>query len=172
MFGKKGQVATEYLLITGFSLVFVTLIFSYSYISNNENIKVSLANTALDKMVNAAGFVYALGPDNNQFVEIEFPVGTIALRDITLCNDLGLGQGHNIDCGENGAKLGALEATVGLLGGNSIISRGAKASIELDIYGDPPVPPNPDPDERVTVTSGRQNVKVYWCENKICFKRA
>ncbi|MFA4855884.1 MAG: hypothetical protein WC634_04860 [archaeon] len=172
MFGKKGQVATEYLIITGFSLVMVTLIFSYSYISNNENIRVSQANTALDRMVNAADLVYALGPDNNQFVEIEFPVGTIALQDITLCNDPDLGQGHNLDCGEDGAKLGALEATVELLGGNSIISRGAKANIELDIYGDPPVPPNPVPDERVTATGGRQNVKVYWCGNKICFKRA
>lgn len=158
MFGKKGQVSTEYLLITGFILVAVTIIFSYSYISNNENIKVSQANTALDRMVNAADLVYALGPENTQFVEIELPVGTKVIRDITLCNN-GT-QDHNPDCGIDGVKLGALEVTVELIGGNSTITGGAKAELELDV---------PDP---VTATGGRQNVKVYWCESKICFKRA
>jgi hypothetical protein len=173
LLGKRGQVATEYLLITGFILAAVTLIFSYSYISNNQNIKVSQANTALDRLVNAADLVYALGYDNNQFVEIEFPVGTTGLFDITLCNNGE--QGNNMDCSaRGGAKLGALVANLDLLGGSSEISRGAKADIELDIYGDPPVLPSEpgESDDRVTAASGRQRVKVYWCGSKICFKRA
>jgi uncharacterized protein (UPF0333 family) len=173
MIGNKGQVATEYLMITGFILVAVMLIFSYSYISNNQNIRISQANTSIDRLVNAADLVYALGPDNNQFVEIEFPVGTVKLEDITVCTNPSNGQGHNIDCGAEGAKFGALELTVELIAGNSTVSRGARSDIELDIYGDPPViPQSPEQDERIAASGGAQKVKVYWCETKICLKRA
>jgi len=178
MFGRKAQVATEYLIITAFILVIVTMIFTYSYVTNNENIKVSQANNALDKLINKADLVYALGPDNNKFVEVTFPRGIEALQDITICNDPG--QGHNQDCTDfDGVKAGALEMQVSLVAGTSSIKRPAKAEIELNIYGpDGPDPEDlPDPDKRITATDGTASegtyrIKVFWCGEKICLERA
>ena len=168
---KKAQASTEYLLITGFILVAVTLIFSYAYISNNQNIKISQTSTALDKMVNAADIVYALGPGNIQYVEVTFPQGIEEIYDITVCNE-GVGgsveQGSNKDCGDDGADFGAIKMELELFGGNTVITRGSKAELELD--GTIPVK------KQIQATTGVHRIKVDWCDsennNKICLKSA
>ena len=156
---EKAQVATEYLLITGFILVAVTLIFAYAYISNNQNIKISQASTAFDKMVNAADLVYALGPGNIQYVEVVFPQGIVSIQDITVCEN-GV-QSHNQDCSEEGgADFGAIEMELEFFGGNSTITRGSRAELELD--GTNAIP----------ATTGVHRIKVEWCDDnsKICLK--
>jgi len=170
MFGKKGQIATEYIIITGFILVVVTIIFTYSYVTNTQSIKISQANNALDKLINKADLVYALGPDNNQFVDITWPKDVTALQDITICNNgdnehFGLGA-VNACSGRGGVKSGAIELELGLIAGTSTVARPAKGEIELDIgihYLE---------DEDIPITEGLHKVKVYWCEEKICLKRA
>ncbi len=164
---EKAQVATEYLLITGFILIIVTIIFSYVYISNNQNIKISQANTSLDKMINAADIVYALGPGNVQYVKVIFPQGIRSIQDITICESGA--QEHNQVCvAPDVVKFGAIEMEIELLGGNRTIKRGAKAELELD--GTIPA------GERIEAITGVQRIKVEWCDstidNKICLKKA
>lgn len=156
--GKKGQISSEYLLITGFILVIVTIIFSYSFISNNQNIAISQANTALDKMANAADLVYALGPENTKFIDVVFPVGTELVQDITVCNDTSF-QNHDMDCSTHGGvKFGGIKMQVSLLGGRIDITRPVKAEPELDTGVAFPK------------TDGVYRLKVYWCGEKICLQ--
>jgi hypothetical protein len=170
MFGKKAQIATEYILITGFILIAVTIIFTYSYLSNDQNIRASQANNALDKMVVKADLVYALGPDNNQLVRVTFPRGIVKIQDITVCDG---SQQHydpgEISCGgpEN-VKAGAIEMQLSLIGGVSILRRPAKAEIELDGFWSQ----NPAESKDINAVEGSHIIKVFWCGEKICLKRA
>jgi len=177
MFAEKAQIATEYIIITGFILVVVTIIFTYSYVTNNQSIRINQANNALDKMVNAADFIYAVGHDNNQFIDVTFPRDIKSIQDITICDDGSTTwQDHYeppaTSCNDPAyVKAGALEIQLTLIGGDSSISRAAKAEIELELYQPTEIPAEPD-DKRVKATEGRHRLKVYWCEEKICFKRA
>lgn len=166
MFAEKAQVATEYVIITGFILVVVTVIFAYSYVSNDQSIKTSQANNSLDKMVNKADFVYALGPDNNQIADVAFPRGIILIKDITVCQD-GYQQHYDagqISCeGHNGVKVGAIEMQLNLVAGISTIRRPAKAEIEIDgfwSFG-----------KDINAVEGVHRIKAFWCGQKICLKR-
>ena len=159
MKNEKAQAATEYLLITGFVLVAVTIIFSYAYISNNQNIKISQTSTALDKMVNAADIVYALGPGNIQYVDVTFPQGILSIKDITVCKDGK--QSHNDLCEGSEADFAAIEMELEIFGGNTIITRGSKAELELDLGAD-----------TIPATTGVHRIKVEWCDDKICLKSA
>jgi len=174
MFKAKGQVATEYIMITGFVLVAVTLIFTYSYVTNNQNIKITQANNALDKIVNKADLVYALGPDNNQFVEVTFPrdLAGDKIIDLVVCDDghqAHYGLGEESCVGHDGVSVGALEMQLNLLGGTSLIRRPAKGEIEID------VPPSGYLNS-LTYDGGPNEgtylIKVYWCGEKICLERA
>jgi len=158
---EKAQVATEYLIITGFILIVVTIIFSYAYISNSQNIRISQTSAALDKMVNAADLVYALGPGNIQYVNATFPQGIKTIQDIAVCDDNSIPQGHNQDCGTEGVKFGAINLTMELFNGDTNITRGAKAELELDAGAD-----------TIPATAGVHRIKVEWCGNKICLKSA
>jgi len=197
MFGRKAQVATEYLIITGFILVAVTIIFTYSYVTNNQSIKINQANNALDRIVNAADLVYALGPENVQYIWVSFPRDLENIQDISVCTDDG-SQGHNIDCSsQGGVKTGAVEMELSLIGGVSKIARPAKTEIELDnetgecgdawccsgtqcctgagccsgtsCLGYKAVPQD-------YIREGRQRLRIEWCDpgnsDKICVKRA
>ena len=160
---EKAQVATEYLLITGFILVAVTLIFAYAYISNSQNIKISQTSTALDKMVNAADLVYALGPGNIQYVEVVFPQGITEIKDITVCES-GVQGPTEICAMPDSVDFGAIEMTLNLFGGDTTITRGSRAELELD--GTIPL------GEQILATVGVHRIKVEWCDDKICLKSA
>lgn len=175
MFGRKGQVATEYILITGFVLIAVTIIFTYSYVSNNQNIKITQANNAVDKLVNKADLIYALGPDNNQFVEVTFPRDVQRIQDIVVCDDghqEHYGFGQEACVGHGDVSFGAIELEVSLLGGISSISRPAKGEIELEIYKNGGLDPDSIPDATGNTEDGTYIIKVYWCGEKICLVRA
>ncbi len=164
MFGNKGQVATEYILLTGFILIIVTLIFTYSFVTNTQNIKISQANTAIDKLANAADLVYALGPDNVKIVQVVFPKDIITLEDLAVC--VNGDQDYDIDCSaKGGIRVGAIEMQVSMLGTSTNIRRPIKSEIEIDF----PV------GESIPITAGVHRVKVYWCDSnieRICLKRA
>lgn len=185
MTGRKAQVATEYLLITAFVLIAVTIIFTYSYVTNTQSIKVEQASLALDKLTNKADLVYALGPDNNQFVDVTLPRDVISLNDLTICD--GGTLDYDADCSATGETVqrGAIEIKVGLLGGSSALRRPAKGEIELDIFYDPDTTKNPELCKQkdlietnvcTEVDEGTYRVKVYWCDpatsDAICLKRA
>jgi len=175
MIGKKGQVSTEYMVVTGFILAVVTVIFAYSYVSNSETIKVNQASNALDRMVNKADLVYALGPDNNHFVFVTFPEGVQMIQDVTICangDNVHYGEGES-SCqgpGQGYVTAGAIEMQLSHLAGVSKISRPARAEIELDVKNAVDLtdifnPPNSSGATRI-------RLKVYWCGEKICIARA
>jgi hypothetical protein len=168
MLCKRAQIATEYLIVTGVILVIVSIIFAYSYSTSDNNIRVSKAGAALDKLANKANLVYAFGPDNNQFVEVELPTSVVpdSVRDITVCNDGthvhdAAGQKECEDWG--GVNFGAVELQLNLIGGISTIRRPVKAEVEMDFDDDPPYVFPSD--------QGFYRVKVFWCGERICLKR-
>ena len=157
---EKAQVATEYLMVTGFILMSVTLIFAYAYISNNQNIKISQASISFDKMVNAADLVYALGPGNIQYIGVVFPQDIVAIKDITVCESGA--QGYTETCSApDSVKFGAIEIELKLFGGTTKIIRGSKAELELDTGTNV-----------IEATPGVHRIKVEWCESKICLTSA
>ena len=173
MFEKRAQIATEYLIVTGVILVIVSVIFAYSYSTSDQNIRLSKAGTALDKMVNKANLVYAFGPDNNQFVEVELPTSIVpnSIQDITVCNDGfhvhddAAASQNNCDlAGHGGADFGAVEMQLDITGGIVTVRRPAKAEIEMDF--DDTAPSYVFPSD-----VGFYRVKVFWCAEKICLKR-
>ena len=164
---KRGQVSLEYLVLTGFILAVVAVLFSYSYISNSETIKVNQANTALDKLVNKADLVYALGPDNNHFVFVTFPIGIESIQDVTVCSNgyqqhYGEGVASCSGAGQAPVTAGGIEMGVSLIGGHATISRPSKAEIEMDGFAG----------EGIVASGTSIRVKVFWCGEKICLKRA
>ena len=120
--------------------------------------------------MNKTDLIYALGPDNNQFVEVTFPRDLVGIQDLVVCED-----GHQahydvgeVSCAGHGeVSIGAVELQLNLLGGTSLIRRPAKNEIELDVFYDPAPHPN-----IVTADDGTYRIKVYWCGEKICLERA
>ena len=158
MFGRKAQVATEYLVITGFLLAIVTVLFAYSYINYDWAIKTNSANAVLDALVNKADYVYALGPDNNQLVEVVIPknVSLIAIKNI--CNNGATTTGECTAPGQNGISRSAIDLTMVFGNSTTTISRVAKAPLSL----------RPD-DQSVNfpcagsaICDGKFTVKIYW----------
>lgn len=71
--GEKGQVSTEYLVITAFLLAVIGIIFSYALVTLSENAKLSRVDDAVDTLANAANQVSALGPGNTVYVNVDVP---------------------------------------------------------------------------------------------------
>lgn len=72
---KKGQVGVEYLTITAFLLLVAIILFVFGFTTFNETSKRNKADNAVKSIASAANQVYALGPGNIVFVEIELPEG-------------------------------------------------------------------------------------------------
>jgi len=75
--GHKGQVGIEYLTITAFLLVIAIILFVFGFVLFNETAKRSKADNAVKALASAANQVYALGPGNIVFVEVELPEGIV-----------------------------------------------------------------------------------------------
>ena len=78
---KKGQVATEYMLLIGVLLVIVALLSAYSFFVYNETIASKHLNNSLKNLKQGVNNVYYLGNGNSMVVEIIFPNG---VSDISL----------------------------------------------------------------------------------------
>ena len=71
--GIKGQIALEYLIITGFLLIATSFIFIYSSSTLDQNLKFVKTDKALVDLASAAEKVSSRGPNNKIFVEIHLP---------------------------------------------------------------------------------------------------
>ncbi|MCX6798476.1 MAG: hypothetical protein NTW59_00030 [Candidatus Diapherotrites archaeon] len=170
----RGQIATEYLIVTGFILALVTVIFGYSYVNYDQNIKINQANAVLDMLVNKADYVYALGPDNNQFAEVLIPSNVSTVRVTNLCNSDGAqetcvtGAEESCDCrtgvDHGGVKRSALEIVADLVGGPTMIGRIAKTPIVLrnDLQGNRFPCTGEQGDPLRVYCDGKFRIKVYW----------
>ena len=78
---KKGQVATEYMLLIGVLLVIVALLSAYSFFVYNETIASKHLNNSMKNLKQGVNNVYYLGNGNSMVVEIIFPNGA---SDISL----------------------------------------------------------------------------------------
>ncbi len=76
----KGQIALEYVTTYGFLLVIVGIMFAYAFINFNESMKRSKADTAVELLAQSADQVYALGPGNVVYVEIDVPQGVQSIE--------------------------------------------------------------------------------------------
>ena len=72
---SKGQLAIEYLVITGFLLIVVGVLSAVSLVSFNENTNLVKADSCVTKITNQANWVASLGNGSKVFFEIDVPYG-------------------------------------------------------------------------------------------------
>jgi len=72
---SKGQLAIEYLVITGFLLIVVGVLSGFSLVSFNENTNFVKADSCVTKITNQANWVASLGNGSKVFFEIDVPYG-------------------------------------------------------------------------------------------------
>ncbi len=72
---RKGQSSIEQLTITALGLTFVAVIFYFSINFSNDSTRVSQAQDTINKLANAADYVYALGPGSKDVVTVYMPQG-------------------------------------------------------------------------------------------------
>ena len=166
---SRAQIATEYLIITIFLLIIITITFAYAFINYDQNIKTTQANNALDTLINKADYVYSLGPENSQFTWITLPIGTTAISITHVCTGAGQ-QPAGQDCpGGDPIKFSAINLTVSLLGGDATISWPSKAALEL--VDDDAVPPNQFPcSVGSTFCDGTYKIRVCYgsADSSVC----
>jgi len=132
MMGKRGQMATEYMILTGFILVSVAIIFVFSFLNYSQNIKVAQANEALSKMASAVDDVYTRGEGNTRFVYVSFPEGMADLGVIHKCREGEPPQGAVAECTGgtyDDVNFSAIYMDVGLIGGQSRVMKETRAKV-------------------------------------------
>ncbi len=72
---KKGQVATEYLLLIGVAFFVVIPIFYYALTNSSESIRMNEASNFVETIARTANVVYALGPGSQDYIEVTMPGG-------------------------------------------------------------------------------------------------
>ena len=130
MTGKKAQIAMEYLILTGFILVAVALIFTFSFVNYNQNIRAAKTGEAISKLANAVDDVYTRGEGNTRFVKITWPDG---MRDIRIVHKFNNGcQGTLVECEEtnyDNVDFSAIALEMQLLGQDTNVMEGTRAKI-------------------------------------------
>ncbi len=71
----RGQSALEQIIITSLGLAFIAIIFYFSISFATDNTRVSQAQDTINKLANAADYVYALGPGSKDVVTVYMPEG-------------------------------------------------------------------------------------------------
>lgn len=74
---RKGQASLEQMVITGIGIGFIAVIFYLSLNFANDNVRISQAQDAVDKLAKSADYVYSLGPGTKDKVEVYMPDGII-----------------------------------------------------------------------------------------------
>ncbi|MFH1545645.1 MAG: hypothetical protein ABIE23_06200 [archaeon] len=69
----NGQVSLEYLMVVGFFLVVIGVVFIYSYSSSSDTFTLDKIDNSLSAIKNGVNQVYALGPGNQIKVDIDLP---------------------------------------------------------------------------------------------------
>ena len=127
---KKAQIAVEYLILTGFILITVALVFSFTFVNYNQNIRAAKTSEAISKLANAVDDVYTRGEGNTRFVKITWPDGLKDLRIVHKFND-GC-QGTLTYCGEadyDNVEFSAIVFEMELVNEDVIIMEGTRAKI-------------------------------------------
>jgi|GEM_PF-6163536 len=83
----RGQSSVEYLMITTFLLLVVSIIFAYATSNYQQASDTSLAKSALSRIVNIADQTYALGEGSQLFIEVEIPPNLTEVRVDFVCKD-------------------------------------------------------------------------------------
>jgi len=78
---KRGQVATEYMLLIGVLLLIVAVLAAYSFFMYNETIATNHINNSMKDLKQGINNVYYLGNGNSMVVDIILPNG---ISDISL----------------------------------------------------------------------------------------
>ncbi len=143
MLNGKGQVGMEYLIVTIFVLTAVVIIFVFAYINYDQNVKIAGANDTLTSLVNIADEIYLRGRGNTRFVDVGFPKGMKEFQVVNFCADeteeaCGTGsEGNEEGCNCDGEIiLSGLRITVGLIAGDTEITRLAKTELLLVNFPD------------------------------------
>ena len=138
---KRGQVALEQLVITGFVMVSVAIVFSVAVVNYEGSVQTAKANDALLRMVGKADEIYRLGEGHSSFVNVSFPTGTQELYVIHKCT-FDKSQGANCPLGDNDINFSALGLRMNYIGGESDNLVESKAKLVLmnfdgggDIWG-------------------------------------
>ncbi len=125
----------EYLVLTAFILISVAIIFTFSFINYNQNIRVAQANEAIARIANAVDDVYTSGEGNTRFVTISFPNEMKELKIVHKCVNLlgdAANQGTLTECGgdyDDNVSFSAISINVNLLSGENQMLRETKAKI-------------------------------------------
>lgn len=72
---KKGQIATEYLVMTGVMLIIIAILAGYGITVYTETVSINQTKDSLEDLKLAANWVYALGEGNSVVVKIILPYG-------------------------------------------------------------------------------------------------
>jgi|GEM_PF-2302881 hypothetical protein len=72
---RKGQSSLEQLLVTALGLAFIALIFYFAISFATDNIRAAQGKDAVEKLANAADYVYSLGPGSKDTVNLFLPEG-------------------------------------------------------------------------------------------------
>jgi len=137
---EKGQIATEYMILTAFILVSVAIIFTFSFVNYTQNIKIGQANEVIAKIANGVDDVYTRGEGNTRFIDVFFPDSLEKISIVHKCvTGRGVSQGSLSECSNPAAdsydyiEFSAIAMEVQLLGGTSRMLRPTKAKIFEDL---------------------------------------
>lgn len=72
---KRGQIATEYLILTGVIFLAIIPIFYYALQQSSQNVRMNEANDFVNTLAKTADMVYALGPGSQDYVGVVMPGG-------------------------------------------------------------------------------------------------
>ena len=73
---KRGQVATEYLLLVGIAFLAIIPIFYYSISSSAKTVRFNEAEDFVTTISKTADRVYALGPGSQDYIKVTIPGDT------------------------------------------------------------------------------------------------
>ncbi len=128
--GKKAQVAVEYMILTGFILVIVTITFGASYVSFDLNTKIAQTNKFVDSLVNSIDGIYVLGPGNIALVNTTIPMGTESISAEYVCTD-SISQTIAGCGGPSDVNFTEISLDISLVTGTTSIKSVARAPMEF-----------------------------------------
>ena len=87
---KKAQVSLEYIILTAFILIIVTIIFGLALLYYDANVKTVQVSNSIDSLVKTADLVYAKGYGTTLYTTVSWPDGVNIFGIIHKCK-----QGEN-----------------------------------------------------------------------------
>jgi len=114
---KRGQIATEYLLLVGIALFAIMPIFYYSLSSSSETIRLNEADEFVNYIAKAADRVYSLGPGSQDYIQITVPGSTEEIlfdRDEVIIKLSFRGKTSDVFAKSNANLIGYVSTSSGL----------------------------------------------------------